>query len=179
MKYCLLFSVLIFTIVSLWVIKFVGRQNHLSLSVHVAKSRMSRLVFGIVGVITTTIALVSVLTYTLPHVSAHYLIYDVFIVVFAQFFVTVLLPYVENTRRGLVHNIAAWGMCLTIPLSTALLLFTDISTNIKTLTSITLILEIILLIISLGVKSQRKYFLIYQMVYLGLFFGFLLILTWN
>lgn len=179
MEYILLFAVLVFVAVSSWVIKTVGRQNHLSLSMHVAKSKKTSLIFGVSGGVATMAASIAVFLSLLPLVNAHYLIYGVFIVIFAQFFVTVLLPHVENTRRGVAHNFAAWGMCFTIPIATASFLFTIVNTGLKTLTTTVLLLEIILLIVALGIKSQRKYFLFYQLAYLGLFFSFLLILTWG
>lgn len=179
MKYFLLFAVLVFAIVSLWVIKTVGQQNRLSLGMHVAKSKQTSLIFGIFGGIATLTASVAVFSSLLNRINAHYLIYGLFIIIFAQFLITTSLPYVESTKRGAVHNFAAWAMCFTIPIATASFLFTDINTSLKILTTTTFILEIILLAVSIGIKSQRKYFLFYQLVYLGLFFSFLLILMWN
>lgn len=179
MKYFLFFAVLIFVAVSWWTIKAVGKQNNISLSMHVAKSKKTSLIFGIGGSIATIAASVAVFSGLMPHVNAHFFVYGIFIVIFAQFFVTVLLPHVEGTKRGVVHNLAAWGMCYTIPIATGAFVFTQINAVMKTLTVAALALEIILLAIALGIASQRKYFLYYQLAYLGLFFIYLLVLMWD
>lgn len=145
---------------------------------HVAKSKITSLAFGIFGAIATMAAAVAVLSYLLPRMDAHSLVYCIFVVVFLQIFVTVLLPHIEGTRRGRAHLFAAWCMVYTIPIATGAILFTEIDAAMKTLTFATLTLEIVLLAIALGVASQRKNFLFYQLAYLSVFLGYLLVVIW-
>lgn len=69
-------------------------------------------------------------------------------------------------------------MVYTIPIATGAILFTEIDAAMKTLTFATLTLEIVLFAIAFGVASQRKNFLFYQLAYLSVFLGYLLVVIW-
>jgi hypothetical protein len=176
-----LFATVLFGIISAWVFKVHGCNNSLSLSMHVAKSKTTSLIFGIFGSIATTAAAIVVFSQILPSTNASLLAYIIFFVLFIQFFVTVLFPHIEESKIGSIHNIAAWGMAFNIPVATAALLFTDLNIALRILTAVTLLVEIVLISIALGsnIVPKRSNFLYYQLAYVSLFFSYLLIMSWN
>lgn len=181
MKYLLLFAFLLLAITTAWIFKLQGRHDSLSLSMHVAKSKQASLIFGIFGIVATTAPAVAIVLGLLPMVSAHYFVYSVYFFIFGLMFITVLLPHIEGTRLGAIHNLAAWGLCLFIPIATASILLTGISPALTLVTIIALFIELTLLCItiSFGILPKRKHFLYYQLAYLSVFFIHLLILIWN
>jgi len=181
MKYLLFFALVLFGIITAWVIRLHGCHNSLSLSMHVAKSKKASLIFGIFGSIATTAAAIAVFAELLPAVNANFVVYGVLLIIFGQLYIAALFPHIEGSKLGAIHNFAAWGMCLVIPFATAAFLFTDINALLTIVTIATLLIEITLLSITLGfgIVPKQRHFLYYQLAYLGVFFSHLLILTWS
>lgn len=181
MKYLLLFAVLLFVFMTAWVFWRHGRHGSLSFSMHVAKSQSTSLIFGIAGLIATTAAFVTVLFALLPSLNASTLTYVIFLIIFGQFFVAIVFPHIEGSRSGSIHNFAAWGMCFTIPVAIAALLFTDISTLLWLFTALSLLIKVVLLTIALsfGIVPKREGFLYYQLSYISLFLILLLAIAFS
>lgn len=170
-----------FALVSYWTIRSVGKNKDLSLSMHVAKTKRTILVFGLISLAATTLSTLTIFSDLLPSVNANALTYVVFSVLFAQFFITGMFPYIEGSRSGTIHNFAAWGMSFVIPIATAMLLFSSIDRATRLLTIAVLLVEITLLTIALVFNTVPKNnnFLYYQLAYIATFFIYLLIIIWG
>lgn len=177
MKYLLPVAIVLFFFVAVWSVYRVGRRSDLSISLHIAQSRLTIWVFRIIGTVATIFATIALYGVTLPNHNASALTYAVYGVLLVEVLVTALIPHVEGTWRGNVHNIAAWGLCFSIPIITAVSLFMNLSLFAFWYTAMTLSVEMILLILALSRPSLRKWFLQFQSSYLALFFGLLAMLT--
>jgi len=178
MEHLIALSVAIFVIVGMWAVSHVGRQKHLTISQHVAKTRKTQIGFGIGASIATLIAAWTILAWLLPGYSAGAVSYVLFGTVLAGFLIAAAVPYIKGSWRGSLHNIAAWGMCYIIPLAMLSSLWWPLS-DIAWLSTVVLVTtEIVLLAMFHLKKDLRKSFLTFQSAYLGIFYVFLLIVAY-
>ena len=174
----LLVSITLFTGVSIWTVQQVGAMKHRTISQHVAKSLTTQIVFGIVGVIASLLASVSIFSWILPHHQADLISHTLFGIVTLFFFAAAIIPYIKGTWRGSIHNIAAWGMCFVIPVVMFSALLWQLNTPTRVIETILFITTCVLLILLATKKSLRAHFLALQSLYLGIFFVFLVILAY-
>lgn len=179
MKYLLLIAVALFLLVTPWCIHKVGRTDRLSISQHVAKSRLTVWVFGIVGFVATIFAATTLYSASLPSHNASIITYAIFSVIILEMLISVIIPHIEGSWRGIVHNTTAWGLCFSIPFATIALLFLKLEPFAFWYIVATLGIEIILLIMALGWPKLRKWFLQFQSSYLVIFFALLVVLTFG
>lgn len=174
MQYLLLLSIALFFGVSTWAVQRVGRKSHLTISQHVGRTRTTRVVFGIVGSIATLLASLTIFGWILPRYDAGTFSYVVYGLLMLGFLVAAIIPYVRGTWRARVHNLAAWGMCFIIPVAifTTILLW-PLADVVRVISYFLLVAECSLLLAFFTVRQLRKQFLIFQSVYLTIFFGFL------
>ncbi len=177
MKYLLLVAIVLFLAVAVWCIHTVGRRNELSISLHIAQSRLTIWVFRIIGIIATILATIVLFGFTLPGHSAPVITYVALGIIIFEIAITVNIPHIENTWRGTIHNMSAWGLCFSIPFATLALLLSKLNQSAFWYTIATLITEAILLIMALGWPNLRKWFLQFQSAYLVVFFAQLAVIT--
>ncbi|NCU31199.1 hypothetical protein EOM57_05380 [Candidatus Saccharibacteria bacterium] len=178
MKYYLLISIVLFSFATTWSVYKVGRRNELSISLHVAQTRLTRWVFGITGSVAILLASLTIYGALLPLYDAPTIMYAAFGFLLLQMLVTVIVPYIEGSWQGKIHNLTAWGMCYTIPAIATLSLFLPLSLLARVSTITILITEILLMIIVLVSTNQRQKFFLFQSAFLTLFFALLAILTY-
>lgn len=177
MKYFLLIAIGLFLLIAPWCVYKVGRRNELSISLHIARSHLTMWIFGVIGTIATFFAAITLYGVTLPDHNASAFTYVAFGVLLLEMLIATTVPHIEGTWRGNVHNIAAWGLCFSIPVITAISLFLKLSPFAFWCTVTILCVDVILLMMALGKPSLRKWFLQFQSSYLVLFFGLLAVLT--
>ncbi len=178
MEYFLLLSIALFIGVSAWTVSYVGKEKHRTISQHVAKSRLTQIVFGAVALLATLLASCVIFADILPHYRSSEIGYGIFGLVMACFLVAAVVPYIKGTRRGQVHDIAAWGVCYLIPIAIFVSLFWPLSDLAWQLSFGLLIAVCLLLLLLATVKSLRRQFLGLQSLYLGLFFVYLVVITY-
>jgi hypothetical protein len=177
-NHVILLSVITFVLASAWSVNKTGLAKDRTISQHVGQQKVTIIVFGIAGSLATILASWAIFGWLLPHYHADILSYGVFVVLMFCFLVAALVPYIEKTRRGAVHNIAAWGMCYLIPLAIGASLFWPLETAERIFALVILATEVILLILSATRKELRRSMLAFQSTYLSLFFVFLLGVTY-
>ncbi len=170
-------AVVLFAVSSAWSVFYAGITPRLSISQHVAKLRVTRWVFGVATLTSTILAGATIFGDILPGYHPSALLYCIFCLLIIQFIFTALFPHVAGTWQGTIHNIAAWGICFTVPFATAATLLLPLEPWLFNILLGALVVEIVLLTVALSFKTQRSYFLIYQSVYLAVFFGVLLVLA--
>lgn len=155
--------------------KYVGRRNELSISLHVAATHLTRIVFGCSIIVAAALAAVVFFKWLLPHYDAGIVYYLLYALLTVDFFVIPAVPHIEGTWRGTVHNFAAWGMVYLIPVIIFAAFFWPLSTAAKAVTGVLLATEIVLLMLVMFRRERfRHVFLQFQSSYLAVFFLFLL-----
>lgn len=178
-KYFLLLSIVLFCVVALWAVRHVGRQKHRSISQHVAQTRRTSVVFGFVAAFAALLAAVTIFVSILPGYDAGITGYLVYTVIIVCLLTIALVPHVEGTRGGTVHNLAAWGMVYVIPAAMVLALFWPLSSFTRCTTVFLTVVNAILLALAMFRREKyRPVFLYFQSGYLLVFFLFLAVITY-
>lgn len=171
MKHLLLLSTILFVAATLWVLARNGRQKHLSISLHVAQTRRTCIVFGVAAAVATALAAMTIFGWLLPHYEAGLFAYIIHGVLIADFFLVAFVPHIAGTWRGKVHNFAAWGMAYAVPVAMALALMWPLHTIARAITAVLLVLNLILLgCITFKREKYLPVFLYLQSAYLSAFF---------
>jgi len=178
MKNLILVSIVLFVVASMWVIKRVGLHRHLTISQHVARSQTTAIGFAVAGTLATFLAGAEIFFWLLPHYAAGFIAYVVFGIILFGFFTAAVVPQIEGSVRAKVHAVAAWGMCYAIPFAMITALMWTLSDTARRLTLLAFVATIVLLILFFTIKPLRKNFLLFQSGYLGIFFIFLVIVTY-
>lgn len=178
MNLLLIVSVILFGSITLWVINTVGKNDRLTISEHVAKSRKTIIWFGIVSSFATALASYSLFFGVLPTHHANWLSYAAFAFIMSGFLIAAVVPRTTKIRRT-IHDIAAWGMCYLLPLGIISEFMWTLNFWTKTIILFAFIVSCALLILLFTVKKLRQNFLQFQLSYLGLFFISLLFITFD
>lgn len=155
----------------------VGRNPALTVSQHVAKTHwnitMFRIVFGAATVC------FGVWTYFWLHQNIHLSLVGViaFAAIAICFAGAALLPYIEKTRGGTIHNFLAWGLVYLFPIAIADIVIANPDANIRNYGVAALTLLLVLLAGYITIRSQRKFFLYYQVAYVLVFFAYMSLLA--
>jgi len=177
MIYLLILSILIFAVTSSWAISRVGRMKDKTISQHIAKSQSTRVIFGINGTTASLLAVIVLFLWILPRHHADTFSYIVIALLMIFFIVAALIPQIEGTWRAKIHNIAAWGMCFIIPVVILITLFWRLNELSTVLGLIAFIAICVLLVLFVRWKGLRREFLVFQSIYLSIFFIYLLVLS--
>ena len=177
MIYLLLISIIIFAVTSAWAIQRVGKMKDKTISQHIAKSKLSQIVFGVNGAVASVLASVVLFFWILPRHGASFLSYIVFVVLMIFFFFAAVIPQIEETWRHKVHSIAAWGMCFIIPVVIVLTLFWHLNYVSAIIGLMALSAICVLLLLAMFRKDLHREFLILQSTYLSIFFVYLFVLS--
>ena len=178
MKHLLIVALCLLACVSLWAVRRNGPQKDLSVSLHVARAKVTELVFGIVVFLAALLMAGQFFGWLLPHYSADIVSQVMFGLVVGSFVFIALVPHIEGTWRSYVHEIAAWGLVCIVPPIVILILTWSLSTVSWWFSLIMLIALFVLLILSLTRKELRRWFLYFQVSYVVLFFFCLLAVTY-
>lgn len=116
MKHLLSIAVVLLVVVGLWSVLRNGSHKHMSVSLHVAQTRLTQIVFGAVLLAATGLMALQFFGWLLPQYGAAVWAYVLFGLVVACFVVVALVPHLEKTWRGPVHNLAAWGLVYLVSL---------------------------------------------------------------
>ncbi len=171
--YFLLTAMILMTASSLWAVQHVGRTPALTVSLHVAKSRQTILVFGLLfGAATICYALWVFLWLfaTIPLGVVGQILYSAIIFCFAC---VAVFPDIENTSVGAFHKLLAWALVYLFPPTILVTILASSLPLIQVMGSIYLAALFVLLTGYIFVKSQRNYFLYYQTAYVAVFFVFM------
>lgn len=180
MEHLLLFAVVLFAAVGLWAVLRNGPTKRLSISLHVAQTRLTRSVFGAVTLVATVGMAAQFFGWLLPRYDVELLAYSLFSLVVASFVVIALIPHVEGTWREPIHNLAAWGVVYLVPFVILSVLLSWPLSVVAFWVSLG-IFAVICVLLLLALFRRKKYapvFLYFQMAYLALFFAFLLVITY-
>lgn len=178
-RHLLLLSAVLFFAASVWAVSRAGRKNHLSISLHIAQSRRASIVFGMLASIASALAAMTIFGWVLPHYEPNVLSYALYGLIIIDLFTIALVPHVDSTWRGAVHNIAAWGMVYVIPAVMLTALLWPLSDFARYVTIVLTIVNVILLALALFRREKyRPVFLYFQSAYLAVFFLFLLTITY-
>lgn len=179
MKHALSFAILLFSAASIWAVVRSGVTPRVSISLHVARTKISRVVFGVTTLVATALLGMNIFGWLLPHYTAGCLSYTVFTPLLLCFIVTAVIPHVKHTWREPTHNLAAWGIVYVVPVALACILFWPLSTGVWWCVAGLLLVECILLFLALTFRERfRPWFLYFQFAYLAVFFTALLIVTY-
>lgn len=178
MKHLLVFAVALLTCAGLWAVLRNGPVKRLSVSLHVARERVTRVVFGTATLGAAVLMGLNFFGWLLPRYEANLLSYGMFGLVVVCFVIIALIPHIEGTWREPVHNLAAWGVVDLVPLVILLTLFWPLALFAFWSGITVLILVCVLLLLALFRKDLRRWFLYFQIAYLMLFFMFLLLITY-
>lgn len=178
MKHLLLFAVSLLTCASLWATLRNGPVKHLSVSLHVARAKVTQIVFGIVIFLAAVLMAGQFFGWLLPHYRADILSQIMFGLVVLSFVLIALVPHIEGTWRSYVHNFAAWGLVCLIPPVIVLTLTWPLTAVSWWFSVVMLVALFVLLILSLVRKELRRWFLYFQVSYVALFFFALLGITY-
>ena len=115
MRHLLVAAVVLLSAVSIWAIHRVGLTKHLSVSLHVSQTRQTQIVFGIVSIAGVLLMAFGLWGWMFPAYGVSMPTRWLFGLVLLGFTILAAFPYVLETWRAPVHNIAAWGMAALIP----------------------------------------------------------------
>lgn len=178
-KHLLDAAILLFSVAGVWAVLYTGVTNSLSISLHVSRTKVTKRWFGGIVLVATILAAVNFFGWLLPTYRAGLVSYIFFGLLVACFAIVALIPHVMHTRRGRVHNIAAWGMVWLVPLIMSVMLFWPLSALAWWLVAGLLLLDCILLFLALRFhKRFSPWFLYFQSAYLAIFFIALLVVTY-
>lgn len=179
MEHLLVVALTIFALAGAWVVRRAGMTTHLSISLHAAKTRVSRGVFGVLVLLATVLMAVQLYGWLLPHYGSGSVMYILFGLVIVCLSTAALVPHIERTWREIVHNSVAWGIVYVIPLVMACMLQWSLSSFAWWLVVCAVAVNSALLMIALlWYQRCRPWFLYFQTAYLAVFFGSLLIVTY-
>ena len=177
MNYLIFVTILLTAVASNLAIMRVGRDNALTVSLHVAKTRFTINMFRILfGSATICFAL-----------WAYYFLYQnvtlglvgiiAFIGITICFGGAALIPHILGTRGGDLHNVLAWGLVYLFPVAVAAIIVANPDPIIRLSGAVALFLLLTLLGGYSTVRSQRNYFLYYQISYVVIFFAYMSMLS--
>ncbi len=177
MSYLLFASILLTFVASHLAIQRAGITPALTVSQHVAKSRTSIIIFRIMFALAALFFAAWSYFWLFQNVSLGLVGKIAFVCIVLCFLAAAIFPYIENTSSGAIHNFFAWGLVYVFPLAIGAIVATNPETAVRNVGVTALLLLIILLLGYIFVRSQRKYFLFYQMAFVTVFFGYMVILT--
>ena len=175
MQHLFLIAFLLSAVASLWAVNLGGRTKHLSISLHVAQSKVAQIVFGSILALATFLMAITLFGWLLPKYDAGVISYLMFILVILCLCTIALVPHVIATWREPVHNVGAWGFVYVIIVAMWVMLFWPLSSPAWWIGLILTTINMILLLLALTKKQLRQWFLYFQMAYLGVFFSFILV----
>lgn len=157
----------------------VGKNSNQSISLHVARTRLTRAVFGFVAFVASILACYTLFGWILPSYNASVLQYLLYAAILMDFFLIAAVPHIEGTWQEPVHNMAAWGMVYMVPvamLAAQLWALSPVSRMITTL--LTVVVGVLLALALLRREKYRAVFLYFQSAYLATFSTFLLVVAY-
>ncbi len=152
----------------------VGKTKHRSISLHVAETRRTQVVFGSILAIATILMAMTFFRWLLPKYDAGIVSYAMFTLVIFCLGTIALIPHVINTWREPVHNLGAWGFVHVIIVTMVMMLWWPLSSLAWWIGLGLTTVNAILLLLAFTQKQLRQWFLYFQMAYLGVFFTFIL-----
>ena len=179
MKFLLLPAVALFFLASIWVVAYIGPNANLSISLHVAKTKLTQWVFGTVTTIATLLATCTIFGWILPYYDANLLVACLYLLIVSAFLLIAVIPHIEGTWRENAHNVAAWGVVYVIPLAMVTSQSWELSIPARAVSAILAVVAAVLLVLALFRRERyRHVFLYFQSAYLAVFFLFLLTITY-
>lgn len=178
MRHLLVAAVVLLSAVSIWAIHRVGLTKHLSVSLHVSQTRQTQIVFGIVSIAGVLLMAFGLWGWMFPAYGVSMPTRWLFGLVLLGFTILAAFPYVLETWRAPVHNIAAWGMAALIPFA---MLSTIGWTNVIAVKAIAGFLSaanVLLLGCTLSFATMKRHFLFLQSIFMVNFFILLVLLTY-
>lgn len=177
MNYLIIITIILAAFASNLAIARVGRDHTLTVSQHVAKSHFTINMFRILfGAATVCFALWAY-SWLYQNVTLGIIGIITFIGIIFCFAGAALLPHIEKTPGGEVHNFLAWGLVYLFPLAIADIIVLDPNPVVRITGSVALFILLILLGGYITIRSQRNYFLYYQIAYVATFFAYMIVLS--
>lgn len=160
-------------------VRIVGVQPERSISQHVAKHLKTQILFGVLVGLASLIAAVAAFGWLLPNYDAGIIEYILFGILLTAFFLTALIPHIEGSWRGAVHNFVAWGIVGVIPLVMIAVLSWSLSVLAFWISLILLFVNCFMLFLALYKRDNyRKVFLYFQTAYVSVAYLQLTVLTY-
>ena len=175
MQHFFLIAFMLSAFASLWAVRLGGRIKHLSISLHVAQTMRMQVVFGSTLTLATILMAITFFAWLLPKYDVGILSYLMFALVILCLGTIAFVPHVINTWREPVHNIGAWGFVYVIIVTMGAMLFWPLSSLAWWIGLGLTTINTIMLLLALTKKQLRQWFLYFQIAYLGVFFGFILV----
>jgi len=177
MRYLLFSTILLTAIASNVAIMRVGRDHALTVSLHVAKTRSNIVIFRLLfGAATICFALWAYY-WLYQNVTLGFIGTLTFIGIAGCFAGAALIPHIPGTPGGEIHNFLAWGLVYLFPVAIADIIIANADPIVRISGAITLFMLLLLLGGYITVRSQRNYFLYYQIAYVTVFFAYMAMLS--
>lgn len=177
MNYLIFASMALMTIASILEINRVGREPALSVSLHVAKTlttiRLFRVLFGAATICFGLWAYF----WLFQNVTLGVVGSIAFIGIVICFAGAALFPHIPGTPGGELHNTLAWGLVYLFPVAVGGILIANPDPVVRVAGEVTLAALLILFGGYILARSQRDYFLYYQMGFVAVFFGYMTMLS--
>lgn len=177
MRYLLFCTIVLTALASNIAVMRVGRNHALTVSQHVAKTRTNINMFRILFGAATLCFGLWYYFWLRQNVSLGFVGDASFIVITVCFAGAALIPHIEKTFGGDLHNFLAWGLVYLLPVATASIIWSNPDPIVRVSGIVALLALCILVGGYITVRSQRHYFLYYQVSYVLVFFAYLTLLT--